>query len=91
VERPPRSRVTRRLEKNSQIFQKIAQKVDKSKKAKISTTKLNLKAQTSKKTTFEALKVAQSAKNRPIWSPCPGANTLSLLGPFVTYEKNEVL
>jgi len=38
------SRVTRRLEK-FQIFQRIAQKVAKSKKAKISTTKLNLKAQ----------------------------------------------
>jgi hypothetical protein len=31
--------------KNGQIFQRIAQKVAKSKKAKISTTKLNLKTQ----------------------------------------------
>ncbi len=38
-------RVTRRLGKNCQIFQRIDQKVAKSKKAKISTTKLNLKAQ----------------------------------------------
>jgi len=38
-------RVTRRLEKNLPNFQKIAQKVAKSKKAKISTTKHNLKAQ----------------------------------------------
>ncbi len=39
------NRVTITLEKNCQNFQKIAQKVAKSKKAKISTTKLNLKAQ----------------------------------------------
>ncbi len=38
-------RVTRRFEKKLPFFQKIAQKVAKSKKAKISTTKLNLKAQ----------------------------------------------
>ncbi len=37
--------VTRRLEKNRQIFQRIAQKVTKSKKAKIFTTKFNLKVQ----------------------------------------------
>ncbi len=35
-----------KIRKNSQIFQRIAPKVAKSKKAKISTTKLNLKAQT---------------------------------------------
>jgi Golgi nucleoside diphosphatase len=33
------------IKKNCQIFQRIAQKVAKSKKAQISTTKLNLKAQ----------------------------------------------
>ncbi len=38
-------RVTRRLEKKCQVFQRIAQKVVKSKKAKISTAKLNLKTQ----------------------------------------------
>ena len=38
-------RVTRWLEKIGQIFQRIAQKVAKSKKVKISTTKLNLKVQ----------------------------------------------
>jgi len=37
-------RVTRKLEKNCQIFVEIAQKVAMSKKAKISTTKLNSKA-----------------------------------------------
>ncbi len=37
--------VTRWLEKNGQIFQRVAQKVAKSKKAKISTTKLNFKTQ----------------------------------------------
>ncbi len=36
--------VTRRLEKNCPIFQKVAQTVSNPKKAKISTTKLNLKA-----------------------------------------------
>jgi hypothetical protein len=39
------NRVTRKLEKNLPKFKKIAQKVAKSKKVKISTTKLNLKAQ----------------------------------------------
>jgi hypothetical protein len=39
------ARVTRTLVKNCQIFQKIAQKVAKSKNAKISITKHNLKAQ----------------------------------------------
>ncbi len=38
-------RVTRWLEKNGQIFQRVAQKVAKSKKANIYTTKLNLKTQ----------------------------------------------
>jgi hypothetical protein len=39
-------RVTRRFEKIHPIFQKVAQKVSKAaKKAKISTTKMNLKAQ----------------------------------------------
>jgi hypothetical protein len=38
-------RVTKRLEKNCQIFQRKAQKFAKSKKAKISATKLNFKAQ----------------------------------------------
>jgi hypothetical protein len=37
--------VTRRLEKNCQIFQRIAQKSSSQKKPKISTTKLNLKTQ----------------------------------------------
>ncbi len=41
-----------------QIFQKIAQKVAKAKKAKIYTTKLNLKAQ-NKQITFETLKYLQ--------------------------------
>jgi hypothetical protein len=42
----PINRVTRRLEEEIyQIFQRIAQKVTKSKKAKISTIKLNFKAQ----------------------------------------------
>jgi hypothetical protein len=39
------SRVTRRSEKTCQTFQRIAQKVAKSKKPKIYTTKLNLKVQ----------------------------------------------
>jgi hypothetical protein len=39
------NRVTRQLEKNNQIFQRIAQKVAKLKKGKISATKLNLKTQ----------------------------------------------
>ena len=39
------SRVTRRFEKNCPIFQKVAKTVSKPKNAKISTTKLNLKAQ----------------------------------------------
>jgi hypothetical protein len=37
--------VTRRFEKNCPIFQKVAPKVSKAKEAKISTIKLNLKAQ----------------------------------------------
>jgi hypothetical protein len=39
------NRVTRRLEKNLPILKKIAQKSCRVKKAKISATKLNLKAQ----------------------------------------------
>ncbi len=62
--------VTRRLEKNRLIFQNIAQKVAKSKKAK----NIYIKAQFEspkhlQQTTFETLKIAQLAKNRPIWSP----------------------
>ncbi len=48
VERQPIEPISQgdhKIRKNPQIFQKIAQKVAKSKKAKISTTKLNLKAQ----------------------------------------------
>jgi hypothetical protein len=47
--------------KNCQIFQKLAPKVAKSKKGQ----------KYLRQTTFETLKVAQLAKNRPIWSPCP--------------------
>jgi hypothetical protein len=59
--------VTRRLEKNCLIFQKIAQKVAKEKK------NIYCKAQFEsqkhlQQTTFETLKVGQLAKNCPIWS-----------------------
>jgi hypothetical protein len=61
--------VTRRL-KNSQIFQKISQKVAQSKKAKIIYNKAQFESPKHlQQTTFETLKVAQLAKNRKIWSP----------------------
>ncbi len=48
------------IEKIAQFFQKLAQKVSKSKKAKICMTKLNLKVQNIYiKATFETLKYLQ--------------------------------
>jgi hypothetical protein len=54
--------VARRFEKNHPIFQKVAQKVSKSKKAKISTTKLNLKA---KNIYIKPLLKPQKTNNKP--------------------------
>jgi hypothetical protein len=63
--------VTRRLEKNCQFFQKIAQKVAKSKKVKNIYNKAQFESPKHlQHTTFEPFKVAKLAKNCPIWSPC---------------------
>jgi hypothetical protein len=69
--------VTRRLEKYSILFQKIAQKVAKSKKAKISTTKLNLKA---RNIYNEPLLKPKNTYNKPcIETACLGVNLINLL------------
>jgi hypothetical protein len=58
------ARATRRLKKICQIFQRKAQKVARSKKAKISTTKLNLKAQnTCIKPCFETAYLSKNVIN----------------------------
>jgi len=56
-----------KIRKNCQIFQKIAQKVAKSKKAKNIYNKAQFESPKHlQQTTFETLKVAQLAKNHPI-------------------------
>jgi hypothetical protein len=62
-------RVTRRFEKNCQIFQKVAQKVAKSKKGQNIYNKAQFESPKHlEETTFETLKVAQFPKNHPSWS-----------------------
>ncbi len=66
------SRVTRRLEKNCQFLSKIAQKVVKSKRPKIFTTKLNLKAQ------IIYNKTLLNLKSSPMGEKSPNLVTLAL-------------
>ncbi len=64
------SRATRRLEKNCQFLSKIAQKVFKSKRPNIFTTKLNLKAQ--------IIYNFRNLKSSPIGEKSPNLVTLAL-------------
>ncbi len=65
-----------KIKKNRQIFQKIAQKVAKSKKGqKYLQQSLIWKPKASTTNDFETWKIAQLAKNRPIWSPCQGVTS----------------
>ncbi len=62
--------MTRRLEKNRQIFQKIAQKLPSQKKVQKYLQQSSIwKPKTSTTNHFGTSKVAQLAKNLPIWSP----------------------
>ncbi len=64
-------RVTRRSEKKfAKFFKKIGQKVAKSKKCQNIYNKAQFeRPKHLQQMTFETLKVAQLAQNRPIWSP----------------------